>query len=137
MTNSPTSRNWEHVSNILADNYPPSLHRRLFCGAIGEEEGHAFNSFLSRINDLVYPDSIIANPDTADIPSQPDVMWSVLTALAGRVDKKNFPAIGKYADRLSGEWSTYLITDCVRKHSELLKTGTYVNWALKHGEIQI
>lgn len=137
MTNSPNPRQWESVSQILSAGYPQDTLRELFVGAVGEEEGHAFSSFLSQYKSLVHPDIVIASPDTADIPQSPSVLWSVLTALASRVDDKNFPAIGRYANRLSSEWSTYLMTDILRRQPHLKRTKTYVDWTVKFGEIQL
>jgi hypothetical protein len=137
MVNSPCPRTWEDVSKDLDAGYPQDTLREMFTGSIGEEEANAFYAFLSQWRDLVHPDAILASPDTADIPSSPSVLWSVLTALIGRVETSNFPAIGKYANRLEAEWSTYLVTDCIRKHPKLKKTKTYIEWALKFGEAQI
>jgi hypothetical protein len=137
MTNTPSPRQWESVSKVIQAGYPSSALRELFAGAVGEEEGSSFYSFLSQWKDLVHPDVILASPETADIPSSPSVLWSVLTALVGRVDNKNFSAIGKYANRLAAEWSTYLMTDCIRKQPELKKTKTYIEWTLKFGEAQV
>jgi hypothetical protein len=137
MTRSPSPRAWEYMSGILSHNYPLDCLREMFVGAVGEEEGNAFYSFLSQYRDLVHPDVILSNPEQADIPTNPSVLWSVLTALVARVNSKTFPAISKYAGRLAPEWSVFLMTDCARKDSTIKKTKPFVEWSIKHSDVQI
>lgn len=137
MSRSPSPRAWEFISKTIVHKYPQEALREMFCGTVGEAEGNAFHTFLKQYRDLVHPDLIIASPETADIPVNPSVLWSVLTALVGRVNDKNFYPICRYANRLGSEWSTFLMTDCIRKNSALKKTKGYIEWALAHGETQI
>jgi len=138
MTRSPSPRGWEFISKTIEHNYPIECLEEMFCGTIGEVEGHAFYSFLREYKDLVHPDLIIANPDTSDIPiNKPSVMWSVLTALASRTDRKNFSNVYKYLLRLPPEWSEFLMVDIVRLNPDLKKSKEYIMYKALHSDTEI
>lgn len=137
MERSPSPRAWEFISHTIAHGYPKEVIREMFCGTVGQEEGNAFFSFLSQYRELVHPDMVIANPEGEAIPKNPSVLWSVIVALASRANKKNFPAIAIYANRLAKEWGYALISDCIRKDVSLKETKTYVDWAVANSNVLI
>jgi len=135
MSNSPCPRTIANVGIWMNDKIPPHLEFEVFKGAAGEAFATEFTSFLRISRSLPDPDEVIANPNKAEIPSKPDVMFALLGAIAYRADEKNMDNIVTFANRLPSEFSVLLIKDCITKNVKLAKTNAFVNWSVKHGNL--
>ena len=75
-------------------------------------------------------DTILVDPDKAMIPTQLSVLYAVVTAVAAKVTKANFPMLGRYAERLverdHGDQAVLLVMEATRRMPELQRTSTFV-----------
>lgn len=100
MTNSPSPRMWAQVSKIVRMGLPSDLQVPMFQGAVGKGAAQEFTGFLRVWQDMVSPDLILTNPDTAPIPNEISARWAVTTALATRVTDKTMTRYARYLERL-------------------------------------
>ena len=74
LSQTPTARGIKHCADIFQafkTNTHSGLRGRLFAAAIGAEYAVELEGFLRFYKDLPNPDMIIADPDNAEIPSDP------------------------------------------------------------------
>ena len=97
---SPHARGWERVSDQLNLNHSTDVQPAVFAGCVGPEAGPGFAGFLQVYDNLVMPASVWADPNTAQIPAQPDAMWALMTALANEVTNPTVGKLLRYLERL-------------------------------------
>lgn len=100
MTVTPTPRGWARVSRQLALGHSADVLPAVFAGCVGKEAGAGFAGFLRVFDNLVMPEVVFANPDTAPIPSEPSSLWALCSALAYKVTPQTVGAYCKYLQRL-------------------------------------
>lgn len=137
MTNSPSPRTWEFVSQIIGAGYPKDCEFELIKGAVGEGAAIEFMAFLKIARSLPSPDLVILHPEQAEVPKDPSTIYALCGALSARAGEQNFGNIVKYANRLPNEFSVLLIVDATLKNHDLVKTKAYVEWSLKHSDVLI
>lgn len=133
LTNSPMPRTWAAVDKITKLNLSHDIEQLAITGAVGEGaavERLAFMKMMKLLPDL---DGIVKNPDSTKIPTEPAVLYAVVTGLAGRVTVRNFKAIAHYASRLTeaqhGEFATLLMRDVVRREPGVMQSPEFVKIA--------
>ena len=130
----PTPRSWEMVSKILKagnENY------ELIAGAIGEGPATEFVSYLKLYKTLPDIDIIFTDPEKATVPSEPALLYAVVTGIVPKVNKKNFKNVMKYAERIPGDFSVLLIKDIAKIHEFVFNTPEFETWAKTHADIII
>ena len=136
----PTPRSWERVANILRFNFSdlfssadiPHILRELISGQVGEPAMKDFTAFLKIIKNVpefMNLDNLINNPTTAKIPEQPDVLYALIGAVAGKANNSNMKNIITYIDRIpQKEYAGIAIMDIVRQNKEMKKNKDLLSW---------
>lgn len=138
MSLKPTPRGIEHVARMMLAGIPEPLQLRTFAGAIGKVRATDFISFLRIYQNLPDPDAVIRDPEAAPIPKEPGYLYALCGALSHRASRKTIEAIIKYADRLTEEFSVYLVKDTVeRDFKGLCENETFLSWVAKHQDVLI
>jgi len=147
LSQTPTARGIKHCADILkamGKNTASGLRGRLFAAAIGAEYAVQLEGFLKFYKDLPNPDMIIADPDNAEIPTDPGQLYALCAALSHRAKESSIDAIIRYANRLTdatgagAEFSVALVCDSVRKDPKNLAQGNeFINWSSINSDILI
>lgn len=119
MENFPCPRTWEYVGKAMKMDLPSDLEFAAFAGAVGEAAAIELRGFLSLLrSDLPSIDGILLDPDNASIPTRPDMLWAVTTALAKKASTSNCGRIFRYAERMfehgSSEFAVLMLKDVTR-----------------------
>ena len=127
MENFPCPRTWVYVGKAMQMRLPSDLEFAAFAGAVGEGAAIELRGFLSMLrSNLPNIDGILLDPDNASIPTRPDMLWAVTTALAKKVTALNCGRIFRYAERLfesgSSEFAVLMIKDVIRLDSLITAT---------------
>ena len=136
LTNSPSPRTNEHVSNILEMKLPWAIEYELIEGAAGSGYATEFSAYKKMAENIVSLDHIISNPKTAEVPKEPSVLYAMTTALAYRANKQNLASLLEYSERMPEEFRLKFVEYDIPSRNESLKeTEEYNTWIVKHQEL--
>lgn len=131
----PTPRSWvEGVSDVLGT-VPHEAEMECFQGAVGEAAAATFLGFLRIYRKLPNPDAILMNPDKAEVPTDPATLYALTGALSARCTDATFEAITRYGERIPGDFSTLMVSSCLRRNPDLQHSSAFTNWIVKHHEV--
>lgn len=137
IVNQPSPRTWKALSDAVQLRLPNDVQLPAFAGAVGEPAAVEFTGYLRIIEQAPDLDELLKSPEKAPIPEDPGILYAVVTGLVYKSNLKTWPAIATYAHRLfthaQGEFSTYLIRDCVQRDknegSKIVKTREFIKLA--------
>lgn len=134
---SPTSRNWETVSDALFDGYPDEALPEIVQSRIGKHYGTEFCAFHKTIDRMISLETIVADPKGAPLPksTELDVTYAVISGLAGIADKKNLGAVLTYGARLPKDFARLLVVDILAKDKKLAATKEFIMFAANNSDI--
>jgi hypothetical protein len=125
----PSFRSWSFVSDVLTQNLPGDIEMAAIDGTVGHGAAVAFCSYAQMYRNIPSLDTILLNPDTAQMPSNAGEMFAVSCALARRTSATNFSRVLTYAARLGGEYEMYIVKDAVRRDNTLAHLPDFNRWA--------
>jgi len=135
LTNSPCPRNVASLGKILTSNYPPDAIYELGEGAVGSGYMTEFMAYRELYAAMPDPLKVLADPDNAELPEEPGIMYALTTALARHASAKTMVNLVKLADRLMAsslsEFAVLLMKDVRSATPNALRIPEYRNWALK------
>ena len=132
--NTPNPRTVAFVGNMMNKGIPVDSEYEIIAGAAGEGFAAEFLGFLKVYKELPDIEKLIAHPDKADVPKEPDMLYAVCGALSAKANKKNFANIIRFTERLPGEFQVLLIRDAIRKTKALANTQIFSQWAIDHAD---
>lgn len=137
LKNSPTPRTWHNAGKILNLQLSTSVEAAALAGAVGEGASTELLAYVRMFRELPNIDAILVDADSVDIPTAPNVLYAVTTALASRANDRNVKRVFRYGERLvekgKGEFASLLVRDVLRRSPELQQTTAFVN--LMAGEL--
>jgi len=135
ITNSPCPRTYYNVSEIVKLDLPQELEMEAIAGAAGEGFAIEFCSFLKLYRNMVSPDLVLMQPDTAPIPEEVSALYALSTAIARKVNDNSAERFFTYCNRLPDEYSVLAVTDAIKQKKELQSTRGFIDWASKHSSV--
>jgi hypothetical protein len=131
----PTPRSLTKAAKYV---HAPKEHRmRLFASLIGDAVAAELDGFIELYRSLGSLDDIAANPDSANIPTEPSVRFAVCTGLGRLANRKNFANIIRYAQRLPRESEILVVTDATGRDKTLKNVAAYGEWAVRNQGLTI
>lgn len=131
----PSPRSWSQISRIMAAGPCAETEMPLYAGKIGEGAAAEFMGFLRIVRTLPSPDSIILNPTTEAVPSDPATLYALAGVLARRCTPMNIDAITQYAARMPPEFSVTLIRQATQRDAALQQTRAFIQWSADNQEV--
>ena len=134
IVNQPSPRTWVGASKILGyDLKDEDVRFAMLIGAVGQGAGTAFSAWLKIAEAAPSREEIMSDPKNARIPEQADALYAVASSLAHGFEKKEFPAVAIYMNRLytaeHGEFCALLFKDIYRKVPDIQTTPAYTQIA--------
>jgi hypothetical protein len=133
MTNSPSPRTWANLGEEYKMDHHIDDQQEVFGGTVGKTYADEFFGFVRLFKEIPNPDAVLLNPIAADIPSQPDVLWGLASALVERVNTANFGRFAQYADRLMkdnhGEFAALMLCGAMGACPEVQHTPEFTQIA--------
>ena len=133
----PSLRTWEFASRQLDTNLPPEIEHQVMCGTVGSSTGTELVSFLRIYRELPNPDAVLMNPQSAEVPDSPAVMYALCGALSRKATPTSIDRIVTYAERIPAEFSVLLIKDAVQLCPEAQNSAAFVRWAAANGDVLV
>lgn len=129
----PTPRSWEATARL-----PHGLKKEHLIyaasGLVGEAAAAEYVGFRGLADKMPSIDGILMAPATAEVPTDPGVMYAVGAALAHRATAKNVANVIQYAQRLPLEFATVTVKDVLVRQPALFSAPAVTAWIVKHGE---
>lgn len=129
IVNSPSPRTWARLSRVAALDLPPELRFAAYAGCVGEGAAAEYLAFERMTGVLPDLDAILRDPDAAPVPSQPSILYAVITALGLRASLANADALFRYAQRLwergKGDFAAMLVRDVYRRDRAIASTPAF------------
>jgi len=108
----------------------------VFKGTVGEGFAVEFMAFYRTFKNIGnLPAQILANPMTADIPSAPDVIYSVLSCLSVKCNRMNIDNIFAYGERIPQEYCAFMVNSIITRNPDLKESAAFVRWAVKNPDV--
>lgn len=131
----PTPRSWvEGVSDIMGL-VSGEAEYECFKGAVGEGAAAEFVGFVRIFRKLPNPDSILLNPSTSDVPTDPATLYALSGALSNRMTSVNMDRAVTYMERMPPEFSVLGMSMAVRRDAALASTSGFTKWAVNHQNV--
>lgn len=106
--------------------------QKLFAAHVGADVAGELNGFIELYQSLGDLEDIVANPETARVPTEASQLYAVCTGLGRLATRKNFGQIMKYAARVRDEQQVLLVHDATVRDPKLKETAHYSAWAIKN-----
>lgn len=128
----PTPRGWAKVSAMLPHLGPAILHD-MIKGKVGDAAAIEFMAFLRLCQTMPSPDAILMNPGTAEVPSNPSILYALACALARRADGTNWGRVMTYCNRMPAIYQAALVKDASARVPALCNSPEFITWASLNG----
>lgn len=132
---SPTPRSWVEGVSATLGIVPAEAEFETFKGAVGEGAAAEFVGFMRVHRKLPNPDTVLANPDAATVPTENVVLYALCGALAHRVTHKNIDRFVQYLERIPGEFSMLGMSLASRRDPSLTQTKAFVQWSVTNQDL--
>lgn len=130
----PTPRSWERVS-LIPESLPDGLFFDNVAGEVGEGAAAEYTGFRKIYMSLPDVDSILLDPEKAEVPTDPATLYALTGALARKSTKDNFDRVTRYLNRLAPEFNVMTIKDAMKMSPDVKHTRSFIEWASKNAEV--
>lgn len=130
-------RTWEFASRVLDGALPTHVELEAMRGTLGEAVAAEFVGFVRIFRNLPNPDAVLADPNGAEVPSDPATLFALLGALAHRSKVDNFDRVLQYGARVPADFSVSLVTQAVRRDKALQSSRAFIEWASKNADVYL
>lgn len=115
------------------------INHEVWSGAVGEVFATEFMAFYKICTSIAkLPAEIISDPEKAEIPSRPDILYFVLTALANKSkEEETFKKVLVYLSRLPKEYEAFTVKNIVIKNPKMKETHVFINWHVDNSDVVI
>lgn len=133
-SSNPTPRSWEDVSRIPLDMPDDSFFEHV-AGSVGKGAASEYCGFIRIYKDLPDFNEIMKHPDTAEVPTSPDVLFAITAKIATVVNKSNFSKLYKFIERLPPEFVVKTMKECMKECDSITRTAEFRSFAIKNVDV--
>jgi hypothetical protein len=128
-----THRSMEKASDILkaTKHLDENIVGASLVGTIGKRATYDMMAMVKLANDIPSWDTIMANPDKAQVPESPAAVCMLVYSAVQRIEKDNINKWVKYMNRLAKEAQGLFATSVMRtsKASTVGTSTEFIKWA--------
>lgn len=131
---SASPRSWERTSSILSWGLDPVCLNEAIAGQVGRGATADFLGFMKMYDSVPDMDDLIANPESADVPSDPAVLYAISAALSARASKSNISNVIRYLSRIpQKEFAAFALKDAVNRDGSIKQVEDFRKWVMSDG----
>jgi len=134
VSNFASPRTWEKANEIVKVSSDRHVRHALLTGALGDAASE-FLGFLGVYEKLPDLDAVLLNPDRADVPTDPSVIYATCAGLAKRVKPKLMGNFLTYVDRFPKEFAVFALKTAVNANNALCATPAFTQWVTDNQEV--
>lgn len=135
ITNTPCPRTVAHCGRIIKMDFDPVIEHAMFAGAAGVAFATELSGFMRLARMNIDPHLALANPDTVDIPTQPDRRYALAGSIAEFVREDTMPNFVQLLSRMEPEYSVLAMTLARGRDKTLAQTRAFAMWAKDNTDI--
>lgn len=130
----PCPRVWANVGKFMGK-LPFEAELPFFAGALGFGAAAEFTSFLQIYRDLPDIEAIMLNPDDAEVPKEPSILYALCGAMSRKISSDNVSQAFRYMKRLPTEFQVVWLRDALQTKSMLASSKEFSSWAKDNGDL--
>ncbi|MRR06833.1 MAG: MoxR family ATPase, partial [Deltaproteobacteria bacterium] len=130
----PCPRVWANLGQFMGK-LPLEAELPFLAGALGFGPATEFTSFLQTYRDLPDMETVMLNPDTAEVPKEPSVLYALCGAMSRTVTSGNVSAVFRYMKRLPPEFQVVWLRDALQAEPMLATTSEFSDWAKDNADL--
>lgn len=134
LTNSPSPRTLHNLARLQVAGIESYA---AFAGAVGEGMAAEYIGFRQIMHNMVSPDLILLNPDTAPVPDDAATLYALTLALARKASTQTFDRLCRYFNRLPAEFSVLAVRDAAQLCPDVVSSRAFIEWASKNADVLI
>lgn len=131
----PTPRSIAKLSKLVDENPTSSIEQQLYAGAIGKFSATEFMAFLKLYRELPSIDELLADPEHSVVPTSPQTLFAIATALGRKMEASNLNSVFKYLNRIGEEYQVLAVHDATARNEAIGAEPAFTKWFLKHNEV--
>jgi hypothetical protein len=132
IVNRPSPRTVANVGRLLNLGV---MDPEVLAGAVGEGFATELVGFLKMMNELPSIDTILTDPDKADVPRDTSAIFAVVAALTCRLTAQNASRVMRYYRRLPMEFAALGVRDGLKVCKALASNKEFISWASEHQNV--
>lgn len=124
-----TPRSWHFVSDLLSQT-PPDLLHPVIAGCVGDGPAAEFVAFVQLYHALPDIDLVLAQPDTANVPREPALLYALVGAVTERLRQGQTPSanVARYFTRFPDEFAMLGMRDAMAVDKKLVSLPEVQGW---------
>lgn len=130
----PCPRVWASIGQFMGK-LPVEAELPFFAGALGFGAAAEFTSFLQIYRDLPDIESIMLDPDKAEVPEEPSVLYALCGAMSRKITEENASSAFCYMKRLPTEFQVVWLRDALQAQPKLATSKDFTKWAKENGDL--
>lgn len=130
----PCPRVWANVGQFMGK-LSPEAEFPFLAGALGFGPAAEFTSFLQTYRDLPDIETILLDPDKAEVPHEPSVLYALCGSMSRRVTTDNVSQAFRYMRRLPSEFQVVWLRDALQAEPLLAATAEFTDWAGENADL--
>lgn len=131
-SNFASPRTWEKASKIINATNDRHIRHAMLEGTLGQGAAAELVGFLGIYEKLPDLDQVLADPDKAEVPTDPSVVYATCAGLAKKVKPKTMENFCKYIDRLNKEFAVFAIKTAGYANKTVLATPAFTQWVTRN-----
>lgn len=135
MVNSSCPRTVANTGYLMNMHLEKELEFEAYSGAAGESFSSELIGFLDIFRKLPNPDMVLLNPDTAEVPTDPAVLYALSGALARKASDQTIDRFVTYINRLPAEFSVLAMRDAMHNNESIVNTRAFIQWTAKNQDV--
>ena len=120
------------VGRAYGRGVPQGAELAAYSAIAGQDFGGEFTGFLRICQNLPDPRLCIASPATAEVPTDPAVLFALCGALARLATKDNAEKWHEYIGRLPREFGVVAVRDMIRRVPQMTETKSHIEWLTRN-----
>ena len=117
----------KHKDEPISKMELPSWFQPVISGTISQDTANKFCAFCANISRMITYEQIIKDPETCEVPNEPDIRYAVMLVCSSHINKDNINTLWKYVSRFNKADQVLFIRDIVSKHVELMTNKDFMN----------
>jgi len=127
-----TPRSWTNVFQYTKAGIVDEL---LIAGDVGMANASEYMAFQALLRELPNIDAMFLNPEGAQIPTKPSILFALSGAIVSRAEVANLDVVLKLVNRIPKDFQVWVMKDIATRIPEAQSTTSFLNWFMDNQDV--